>query len=145
MHSSQLRLHFLSFGGNRYNFQQDQDTGVVSRVFETIDPVPDHFKYFALVNKANGNALKINGDSCDKSSAIEIQKYDRKNDYEKFSLTSDGQLESKGCPGMVPTNIDTVCSGGNQLDIEALADSDESSVPPDPKRDGYFTTKMMSL
>ena len=141
MHFSHLQLNFLSFGRNRYNFYQNQDTGVVSRVFSTSDPVPDQFKYFALVNKANGNALKINGDSCDESSAIEIQKYDRKNDYEKFSLTSDGQLESKGCPGMVLTNIDKVCSGGNQLGIEALADSDDSSVPPDLTKRWVFHNK----
>ena len=133
MHSSHLPLNVLFLGGNRYNFDQNQNTGVVSRVFDTSDPVPDQFKYFALVNKANGNALKINGDSCDESSAIEIQRYDRKyernydwtNDYAIFSLTSDGQLESKGCPGMVLTNIDKVCSGGNKLGIEALAGSDD--------------------
>ena len=61
----------------------------------------------------NTDSRTILADSCDESSTIETQKNHRKNDYNKFSLNSDGKLESKGCPGMVLTNKDKVCSLGN--------------------------------
>jgi len=111
----------------RYNFNQDDTTGIVKRTFEEdafLGGASLHQKKFSLVNSKSGKALTcktVEGGS--PRYRLAQEKYDKSSTLQQFKLNVYDQLESVGCAGKVieamPIGDTFQCKGGIGLSLEA--------------------------